>query len=90
MTRPRTTIGKRNVQQQKREKARAKEERRAARRAVEPDESTEPVDVSEAELIEELAALHGAVEAGRLSLEESEERREHIRKQLEQIERLAK
>ncbi len=88
MTRPRTTIGKRNVQQQKREKARAKEERRAARRSVEPDENTEPVDMSEAELIEELAKLHGAVEAGGLSLEEAEERREHIRKQLEQIERL--
>jgi hypothetical protein len=88
MTRPRTTIGKRNVEQQKREKARAKEERRAARQSAEPEESTEPVDMSEAELIEELAKLHGAVEAGQMSLEESEERREHIRKQLEQIERL--
>lgn len=88
MSRPRTTAGKRNVQQHKREKAQAKQERRASRReAGDTETPAVPVEVSEAELIEELAALHGAAEAGRVTQQEFEERREHIRQQLELVER---
>jgi len=87
MTRPRTTAGKRNVQQKKREKAQAKQERKAARRDVDPDAPVMLVEASEAELIDEMAKLHGAVEAGDVSLEEFEGRLEEIRRQLEQIER---
>ena len=87
MSRSRMTAGKRNVQQQKREKAQAKQERRAARRLEgEPLDAT-PVVASESELIEELAAIQRAVEAATMPLEEFEQRREHIRGQLEQIQR---
>jgi 16S rRNA G1207 methylase RsmC len=82
----RPTAGKRNLQQQKREKAQAKIARKAARRAADPDTSLVPVDASEAELMQQLADLHHAAEAGQVSAQEFEERREHIRKQLEQIE----
>ncbi len=85
MTRPRTTAGKRNVQQQKHEKALAKKERRAARRAAPPDTGAVDVSMSESELIDEMARLHGAVETGRISLHEFEERREDVRKQLQQL-----
>lgn len=87
MTRPRTTAGKRNVQQQKREKAKEKQERRAARRLEEPAAEEVPVRATEAELIEELAAIHRAVENAAMSSDEFESRREQIRLQLEQIER---
>lgn len=87
MSRSRTTAGKRNVQQKKREKARAKQERRAARREGDLD-PTEPVEASEAQLVDELAALHAALEAGEVSIYDFEERREHIGNQLEQIQRL--
>jgi hypothetical protein len=85
MTRQRTTVGKRNIQQQKHEKARAKEERRAARRAASSEPGSVDVSMSESELIDELAKLHGAVESGHLSLQEFEERREDIRRQLQQL-----
>ncbi len=85
MTRPRTTVGKRNIQQQKYEKARAKQERRAARRAAPTDTDGVDVSMSESELIDELAKLHAAMESGRVSLQEFEERREEIRRQLQQL-----
>jgi hypothetical protein len=81
----RPTAGKRNLQQQKREKAQAKIARKAARRAVDPDEALVPVEGSEAELIQQLADLHHAAQAGEVSAQDFEERRENIRKQLEQI-----
>lgn len=84
MTRPRTTIGKRNVQQMKRERAQAKQERRAARREA-PDVSAVLVEDSESDLIEELAGLSKALEAGELSPSEFEERRERVRAKLEQV-----
>lgn len=87
MSRPRTTAGKRNVQQHKREKAKAKQERRAARRLENPELDTTRVEATEAELIDELAAIHRAVEVATMSPEEFEIRREKIRLQLEQIER---
>jgi hypothetical protein len=87
VSRPRTTAGKRNVQQHKREKAKAKQERRAARRVEDPEMDATRVEATEAELIDELAAIHRAVEMATMSPEEFENRREHIRLQLEQIER---
>ena len=87
VTRSRPTANKRNVQQQKREKAKAKQERRAARRLEDPASEEIRVEATEAELIEELAALHRAVEMATLSPDELETRREQIRLQLEQIHR---
>ena len=81
------TAGKRTVQQHKKEKAQAKQERRAARRLETPDVGGSPVLVSEAELIAELAAIHNAVREATMSAEEFEQRREQIRLQLEEIER---
>lgn len=75
------------MQQHKREKAQAKQERRAARRLEGPDVDAPPVEATEGELLEQLAALHRAVEAATLSPEDFESRREEIRLQLEQIER---
>ena len=80
------TAGKRNVQQVKREKAKAKQERREARAAA-PEPSVELPKASESELIEQLASIHGALEAGEISPQVFEEQRERIRLVLEQIER---
>ncbi len=85
MTKSRTTSGKRQRQQQQREKAQAKVERKAARQASEPEELAQPVESSELELMEQLAVLHRSIEAGDLSYQEFEERREHIRQQLEHL-----
>lgn len=85
MTRPRTTAGKRNVQQQKREKAQAKRERRAARKDADTGSVEVPAEVTEVELMEKLARLHGDLEAGRISPHAFEEGREQIGAQLEQI-----
>jgi hypothetical protein len=87
VTRPRTTAGKRNVQQHKREKAQAKKERRAARSLEGTEAGTTEVTATETELVDELAAIHRAAESGSMSPEEFEQRREHIRLQLEEIER---
>ena len=86
MSRPRMTAGKRSVQQVKREKAKAKQERRGARAAA-PEPSVELPKASEAELIEHLASIHGALEAGEISPQVFEEQRERIRLVLEEIER---
>lgn len=85
MSRPRSTYGKRQREQEKREKAQAKVERKVARQTLDPEQSDEPVEASESELIEELAGLHGAYEAGDVPLDDFEERRDHIRAQLERI-----
>jgi hypothetical protein len=87
MTKARPTAGKRNIQQHKREKAKAKQDRRAARRTEDPDVETIHVEATEAELIEELAAIHRAVEMAAMSRDDFESRRESIRLQLEEIER---
>jgi len=85
VSRPRTTAGKRNVQQAKREKAKAKQERRAARRLEGPEVEATVGDGTEAELIEELAAIHRALEADAISSEDFQTRREEIRQRLEQL-----
>jgi hypothetical protein len=86
MTRPRSTYGKRQREQEKREKAQAKVERKVARQTLDPDDENQaPVEASESELIAALADLHGAFEAGEVALDDFEERRDHIREQLERI-----
>lgn len=83
-----STYGKRQREQQKRDKAKAKVERRTARHTQrdETDESEQvAVDASQAELIQQLAGLHLAREAGQISQVDFEEQQENIRRQLEQI-----
>lgn len=60
---------------------------KAKRKAARQESSVEPVvpsHRSEAELMEDLAALQRALEVGDVSPEEFEERRHRIRAQLEQ------
>jgi len=85
VSRPRSTYGKRQREQEKREKAQAKVERKVARQTLDPEQGDDLVEASESELIEELAGLHGAYEAGDVALDDFEERRDHIRAQLERI-----
>jgi len=79
-----SSAGKRQREQQKLEKARAKADRKAARQ-----EAPEPVEVptgrTEPELIDDLRRLHEEHEAGEVSAEEFEERRDRIQAQLEQL-----
>ncbi len=60
-------------------------ERKAARQASEPEGLTQPVESTELELMEEMAVLHRSIEAGDMSYQEFEEKREHIRQQLEHL-----
>ncbi len=81
-----SSIGKRQRERQKIERAQAKTERRAARQlsdaeVVHDDGSPR----SEAELVEDLGALHRAFEAGDVSLEDFETRRDGIQAQLERL-----
>ena len=85
MSRSRTTAGKLQRQQQKQAKARTKLERREARHLVGPESAAAPSEVSESQLLEELAVLHRALESEQVSLQEFEDRRERIRIQLEQL-----
>lgn len=85
MTRPRTTSGKRQRQDQKRAKAQAKVERRVARQSSEPELVTPLGTASESELMDDLAVLHRSLESGAVQLPEFEERREQIRTQLERL-----
>lgn len=78
-----SSVNKRQRERQKLEQAQAKAERKAARRAADAEQAVVVPHRSEAELIEDLAALHRALEAGALSPEEFEERRDRIQAQLE-------
>jgi hypothetical protein len=80
-----SSLGKRQREQQKLERARAKTERRAARQLSEAELIGEPSPRSEAELVEDLGALHRAFEAGDVSLEDLEARRDGIQAQLERL-----
>ena len=86
MSRSRMTSGKRQREQQKREKAQAKVQRHAARQDQEAEQVHEPVVATEAQLVEELAALHRALEADDIPHHEFEDRREQIRQQIERLE----
>jgi hypothetical protein len=81
-----SSVGKRQRERQKIERAQAKAERKAARQATDSDETTEDfAPRSETELMEDLAALHRAFEASEISLEDFEARRDRIQAQFEQI-----
>ena len=88
MSKRRTTYGKRDREITKREKVKAKSERRAARQASDPDGDSEPSpEATESELIDQLAGLHRSFGAGEVELDELEERQELIREQLARIQR---
>jgi hypothetical protein len=88
VTRRRTTYGKRERENTKREKVQAKSERRVARQASALDGESEPSpDATESELIEQLAELHRAFGAGDVGLEDLEEQQSVIREQLARIQR---
>ena len=88
VTRRRTTYGKRERENTKREKVKAKSDRRVARQAsaLDGDPEASP-EASESELIEQLAGLHRAFDAGDVELDELEEQQELIREQLARIHR---
>jgi hypothetical protein len=75
-----TSVQKRQREQQKLEKAQAKAARKVARQTTaEPLENA--AHRSEAELIEDLQALHRAFEAGDVSPEDFEEHRDRLQAQ---------
>jgi ATP-dependent helicase/DNAse subunit B len=85
MARPRTTVGKLQRDQAKREKARAKAEDRLARRAERgnSNEDDGPGDQEDQEaLLAEFARLHEDLADGRISLDEFESRQEDLRRRL--------
>jgi hypothetical protein len=73
-----SSAGKRQRERQKLEKAQAKAERRAAQRSADsgPEEDLHPR--SESELIEDLGTLQRAFEAGEVSQEDFDERRDRL------------
>jgi hypothetical protein len=85
MARPRTTVGKLQRDQAKREKAKAKQEDRLARRADRGDSShgshSAPEEDQEA-LLEQFARLHEDLAEGRISLDEFESRQDDLRRRL--------
>ena len=86
MARPRTTVGKLQRDQAKREKAKAKQEDRAARRAERGDgtgmvtTSSSPED--QTALLEQFARLHEDLADGRISIDEFETRQDELRQRL--------
>lgn len=82
-----SSVGKRQREVQKLEHAQAKAERKAARRAADAESGVVLSHRSEAELIEDLTALHRELEAGEVPPEEFEKHRDRIQAQLEQLSR---
>jgi len=80
-----STAGKRLRERQKVEKAQAKAERKAARQAAQADEVDISSQRSESELMEDLANLQRAFEAGDVSAEDFATRREQLQAQFEQL-----
>jgi hypothetical protein len=80
-----SSAGKRRREQEKLEKAKAKAGRKAARRAVDAAPARPLSQLSESELIEDLGALHRAFEAGDITPEDFEERRDRLHAQFEQL-----
>lgn len=81
------SVGKRQRERQKLERAQAKAERKAARQAAggEPTDGFSPR--SESEFIKDLGELHQAFEAGEMSPEDFEERRDRMQAQFAQVAR---
>jgi hypothetical protein len=85
MARQRTTFGKMQREREKQAKQQAKQERRAAmaREASEAGPSAAPPGAADQErLIAAFAKLHDDLEAGRISLEDFETKRDLLREQL--------
>lgn len=82
-----SSVGKRQRERQKIERAQAKAERRAVRQAAstEGTDAAGPVDRSEAELIDDLRSLQHAFGEGELTAEEFATRRDAIQAQLERL-----
>ena len=84
MARPRTTVGKLERDQAKRDKASAKQESRLARRADQADTADAAPAPAEdqAALLAQFARLHEDLADGRISIDEFETRQEELRKRL--------
>ncbi|HET9090786.1 MAG TPA: hypothetical protein VFN50_00145 [Acidimicrobiales bacterium] len=82
-----SSVGKRQRERQKLERAQVKAERRAVRQAAgaESEGAAELSPRREPELIEELRALQQAFEDGDMSMEDFELRRDRIRTELERL-----
>jgi hypothetical protein len=81
MARSRSTFGKMQREQEKRSRARAKQEKRLARRDEEPEDQESSVATAEdqAGLLDALARLHDDLAEGRISLDTFDERQEELR-----------
>ena len=85
MARPRTTVGKLQRDQAKREKAKAKQEDRLARRADRGTEASSPDTVGpedQQELLAQFAKLHEDLAEGRISIDDFELRQDDLRRRL--------
>ena len=86
MARARSTFGKLQRDQAKKDRAKAKMDDRLARRedkaTAEPSESPSAGDVDQTRLLEEFAALHEDLAEGRISLDDFELRQEELRAKL--------
>ncbi|MGH8989750.1 MAG: hypothetical protein ACRDXC_14345 [Acidimicrobiales bacterium] len=84
MARPRTTVGKLQRDQAKREKAKAKQEDRLARRAErgETDDDQPGPEEDQEALLQQFALLHEDLADGRISLDEFESRQDDLRRRL--------
>ncbi|HLN17361.1 MAG TPA: hypothetical protein VK277_11520 [Acidimicrobiales bacterium] len=82
-----TSAGKRFRERQKLERVQAKAERKAARVASNDEPAVAPSQRSESELIEDLGTLQRDFEAGDVSQQDFEERRDLIGTQLERFSR---
>ena len=84
MARPRTTVGKLQRDQAKREKARAKQEDRLARRAAssETDGVASAPEEDQEALLAQFARLHEDLADGRISIDDFESRQDDLRRRL--------
>ena len=83
MAKSRSPFGKMQREQDKRSRAKAKQERREERKNMEPDEDAGPaVQVDQDKILLELAKIHEDLAEGRLSLEDFEVRQEELRELL--------
>jgi hypothetical protein len=88
MARARSTFGKLQRDQAKKERAKAKMDDRLSRRedkaaaGDQPDNAPSAQDVDQTQLLEQFAALHEDLAEGRISLDDFEVRQEELRAKL--------
>ncbi len=80
-----SSVGKRQRERQKLERAQAKTRRKAARQLSEAEVPEDFAPRSETMLVGDLEALHRALESGEVSLEDFETRRGRIQIELERL-----